>query len=135
MTKFQSFLFIDDDHFTNAFHDIVVETSGLCDNSTFIEDPLQGIAFFKDKYEQGEQLPQVLFLDINMPKMNGWEFIDALKQLAIRQLPIIVMLSTSTYQDDIDKAMSIPEIYKYLSKPLTNQQLEELLEDLKDQLG
>ena len=131
MTKFDLLVFIDDDDITNAFHEIIVEVSDLCKTAIFINDPLKGIAYFQNILEMEDKLPQVLFLDINMPKMNGWEFIEALKKVGLKQLPIIIILSTSDYDKDIERSKTTAEVYKYLNKPLAEGQLEELFEELK----
>ncbi len=130
MTKFNFLLFIDDDEITNAFHEIIVDTADICDRNLFISDPVEGIDFFKGLANKKEVFPEILFLDINMPKMNGWEFIEALKALNLESLPIIIMLSTSTYERDIQLAASNELVYKYINKPLEENILKALLSEL-----
>jgi len=71
MSKFDLLLFIDDDLLTNTFHEMVVNNAGLSMQNRFFSDPLEGIEYFRQYRNKNFVNPDVLFLDINMPKMNG----------------------------------------------------------------
>jgi CheY-like chemotaxis protein len=80
--------------------------------------------------------PNVLFLDINMPKCNGFEFLDLLAKneyLEIHNLRIII-LSSSTSLKDITRAKEHPLCSGYFSKPLTSQKLYDAINVNKDYL-
>ncbi len=74
--------------------------------------------------------PGIIFLDINMPGMNGWDFIDEYKKLPNEQKKkiIIAMLTTSINPDDENIANLTPEINMYLQKPLTVEKLENTID-------
>ncbi len=110
----------------NTFHEVVLSKSDLCEGYQFFEDPKKALRFFKDG--QG-QSPDAIFLDVNMPGMNGWEFIVALTQDQ-KQVPPIFMLTTSTYEADKRKAAKFQEVKGFLQKPLTLPTLKGVLEDL-----
>ncbi|WP_143961513.1 response regulator [Litoribacter populi] len=61
--------------------------------------------------------PNYLFLDLNMPEMNGWEFLDAFTSRETKY-PEIYILSSSVDESDINKAMNYSVVKRYLSKPL-----------------
>ena len=68
----------------------------------------------------------VVFLDINMPRMNGFEFLDALALEDVRfQARIILMLTTSLAPKDRDRALAHPLVSGFLNKPLTNAHRDE----------
>ncbi|GAB3893987.1 response regulator [Larkinella knui] len=75
-------------------------------------------------------LPELILLDINMPILNGWQFLDHFKLLgATGYQPIIYMVSSSMDQADVLKSQTYMELKGYLTKPLSRQQLTELLND------
>jgi response regulator RpfG family c-di-GMP phosphodiesterase len=81
---------------------------------------LDAINFFKAPLQE-EEIPEVIFLDINMPVMNGWEFIDEFVKIraGLQKKVDIYILSSSTDSHDIQKAKSNPEIKDYIVKPLS----------------
>jgi len=129
MSKFKQLVFIDDDNPTNVYHKIIVEESNLCDEAIFFESGIKAFEYFKNLTEQDEyQLPEMIFLDINMPVMNGWDFIKAFDQLPIKNPLFIVLLTTSLSTLDKEKADKIGKVHKFISKPLQVEMLQELNE-------
>lgn len=119
MSQILTYIIVDDDAFNNLLCKIVVEkTLGRVNIETFIV-PEQALDFIVDKYEN-ILLPTVLFLDINMPTMTGWEFMEKFEKLddAIKQQIIIYILSSSVDERDKDKANNNKYIKGFLSKPL-----------------
>lgn len=88
----------------------------------------EALTFFQTHHYQDELLPDVIFLDINMPVMNGWEFLEGFNKIKnkLNKDIVIYMVSSSMNQTDIDKARSFEYISQYLIKPVTLQQLKEL---------
>lgn len=76
--------------------------------------------------QQSDLAVDVVFLDINMPRMNGFEFLDALASEALQFKPrIILMLTTSLAPKDRVRAMAHPLVSGFLNKPLTAAHLDE----------
>lgn len=131
MKKFSFLVFVDDDHPSNVFHEIVLSESQLCENSQFFTSPLKALAFFEQlSLKENPEIPEILFLDINMPFMNGWEFLEKFQQLSFKILPKVIMLSSSNYPKDIEKAKNIPLVYTYMEKPLNEENLRILSQEL-----
>lgn len=78
---------------------------------------------------ENQDLPDTILLDINMPVMDGWQFLDEVE----RELPEILhkvkiyMVSTSIEATDKQKAMSNEHVLEYISKPISPEKLEEIL--------
>jgi len=80
--------------------------------------------------KENQTHPDIIFLDINMPKMDGWEFMEAYKELRANQKAkvVVVMLTTSTNPSDKERAGQFPDIIGFNSKPLTEEILNRILE-------
>jgi len=73
--------------------------------------------------------PDIILLDINMPEMDGWEFLETyLKIFPKEQLAHIFILSSSINQSDFDKAKNYPEIVDYIVKPFSKDKLLRAIE-------
>ncbi|WP_420582039.1 response regulator [Reichenbachiella sp.] len=74
-----------------------------------------------------EHLPDLILLDINMPVMDGWEFLEKFSEMTVSKDIPVVMLTSSINPDDIEKAKSHRLVKGFLSKPLNKDKLDEVL--------
>lgn len=118
MSNISTVYLVDDSDVDNYFHTIVSEKSGVVDRivaNTCPESALEGL---KNKpLQEGE----FIFLDINMPRMSGFEFLDELSRYPSIEVlpPFVVMVSTSSNPKDKERAHSYSIVKDYLTKPLT----------------
>ena len=89
--------------------------------------------FFITNSKVAELLPDVILLDINMPVMDGWDFLEWFKEYKLNfpKHISIFMVSSSIDRRDIEKAKSYAEVKDYISKPLTDGSFFEIVEQLK----
>jgi CheY-like chemotaxis protein len=119
MKKLNNVLLIDDDEDDNFFHKIALGEAGICETIKVAESGFKALDIIK-KQESG---PELIFLDINMPKMNGWEFLAEYQKLNLKTKPVIVMLTTSLNPQDRERSRGIPEVVTFRTKPLNVQML------------
>lgn len=121
LTKTSVIWFIDDDELWNMVHKKLVS----------ISIDLETKSFFNAKkalelLENTTEYPDVIFLDLMMPEMTGFEFLDALQNNGIN-VPVVV-LSSSIQDSDIDKSLTYDNVVTYLTKPLKKENLLLLLD-------
>ncbi|MCB9231194.1 MAG: response regulator [Bacteroidia bacterium] len=126
LPKLNAIMLIDDDLADNMYHSRIIKKAGCADHILVLDKPEEALSYLQN--QDGIQ-PDLIFLDINMPRMNGWEFLDRFRQLPENQNnpAIVVMLTTSLNPDDAKKAGQIDLVSKFLAKPLTPEALEEVL--------
>jgi CheY-like chemotaxis protein len=124
--KLNCILLVDDSPDDNYFHQIVIKKMDITHSIQVAQNGLEALEFLK---KENQIIPELIFLDINMPKMNGWEFLQEYKCLDQKQRAriTIMMLTTSGNPDDIRKAKEIEEVTGYKTKPLSAEMLTEIL--------
>lgn len=124
MAKLGSILFVDDDEVSNFLGVTVMRRMNVARQvlvSTDADEALELLA---------REPVHIVLLDINMPAMNGFEFLDALKQLGQNStvaIPAVVMLTSSTNRMDRAKAEQYPMVKGYLTKPLKEEDVDYLV--------
>jgi CheY-like chemotaxis protein len=126
MKKLKCILLIEDNEFVNVYNRKIIEKLNVTDRVEVIEDGNEGLDYL-NKEDNGNEKPDLILLDINMPRMNGWEFIEEYLKLNRRQKTRIVILSTSPNPDDIKKYSSFPEILCFEKKPLTKEKIRSII--------
>ena len=115
-------LLIDDDPMSNVFGSIIIKKNNPNYNVIPLNSAVEAIAYLKDETKTN---PKLIFLDLNMPVMNGWEFLDEYRKL---NLSInIVLLTSSSSLEDIIKSQEYIEIKQYFLKPITNDTLKQVV--------
>lgn len=125
--KLNCILLVDDDHEDSYFHKLVIDEMDITNSVQVAENGIEALEFLKNN----PVVPELIFLDINMPKMNGWEFLEQYKHLdKSRKARItIVMLTTSVNPDDLKKAREMEDVTGYKTKPLSVEMLNEILQN------
>jgi len=95
-----------------------------------LKDGQEAIEFFHQNMDELSQLPDIILLDINMPRLNGWQFLDQLRNSGIAfYRPSIYMVSSSTDEIDIATANSYQEVIRFISKPIRKEVLREIISE------
>ncbi len=122
-------LLVDDDDVTNF---LSKEMLRIYMPSPLIDTVVNGheaIEYLRSRADHPDQLPDIILLDINMPVMDGWEFLaefDKLKRPGFEKIHII-MFTSSVYYEDIDKARTYTTVKDIFSKPLDESKIKEII--------
>ena len=129
MEKLKRILLIDDDVNTNFYNRILFEQAKVCDEILEFQNAEEGLDFLKKENEVS-----LILLDINMPIMNGWQFLEAYEQLNKKQKEaiIVVMLTSSINMDDQEKAAKYDSVKKFIRKPISPELINEIMELFHD---
>lgn len=126
---YKRFIVIDDDPINNLLCSMSIKKSVPdADVITFTEGGI-GLDFIKSNFKDPNGGTAILFLDINMPTMSGWEFMDEFQNVepVIKDQVFIYILSSSVSQVDKDKAKNHPDVIDYIEKPLLKDVLNACL--------
>ncbi len=125
MKRVETICIIDDDSLYTMLLKRKIEKLNLCKSITTFLNGEIAIERIKQQIDTNEDLPDVILLDINMPVMNGWEFMEAfIKLLPLLNKKIAIYISSSSIAaEDRLKAQSYREIENYITKPIENDML------------
>ncbi len=126
MEKLQKVLLVDDDDIVNSINKVIIKHAKFAEEIVVQTVASEAIEYVKDQKEQGT-LPDLIFLDINMPEMDGWDFVDEYVKIGFEEDgPRIIMLTSSINPRDENRASLIDEITDFMSKPLSPEVLEKI---------
>ena len=121
-------MLVDDNPDDNFYHERVIKRNDAADIVVAKQTAMDALKYLKSKKDNSETHPNLIFLDINMPGMNGWEFLVEYYKLdkQFKSKAIVVMLTTSDNPDDKMKAKLFNGVSDFKTKPLTKEMLEDI---------
>lgn len=133
--KLKCILLIDDDEPTNFLNKLILKEMNCAEKIEVAQSGPEAIKFlntiWSNKEYKDQVIPDIVFLDINMPAMDGWEFVNALETFNSdrKNKHITIMLTTSLNPDDEKKSRTVKQINEYRRKPLSREMMEEILDE------
>lgn len=134
MTKpLQKVLLVDDDTVTNLLHTRLIKRTGLVEQVDVATDGVAALEYLHQIEQSKDVQPELILLDINMPRMNGFEFLEVYATLPYvpYDQQIVVMLSTSLLQSDHQRAENDPNVHKFANKPIYIEEIEALVAEIQ----
>ncbi len=129
MQQLEQIVLIDDDSFDNKYHTKVIERTGLVKNIRSFNMAEDALDYFREK---GPDVADLVFLDINMPRMDGFELLEqARAEFGTRfEKFVVIMLTTSLDPTDRARAENFPVVRDYVQKSLSKDVFVHLVEGL-----
>ncbi len=132
-TAYNAVMLIDDNEIDNLINQRIIESAGICKYIFTHTGGKSAIEFLKNAEKIAEAgnntvMPDVIFLDIDMPLMDGFQFLDEFENLTERTKNFckIVMLTSSINSRDVKKSKKYDNVKEYINKPLTKESLKGL---------
>ena len=135
MHRVKEIMLIDDDRATNYLSKYVIDDLDCCNQLTVHDMAQDALDDLLGRINYQQALPEIIFLDLNMPRMNGWEFLEQYKEFDLSlftKVPDIYVLSTTMNPQDLLKAESIKVVTKFYAKPLTGEIIIETVSNNSD---
>ncbi|AXP83043.1 Chemotaxis protein CheY [Mariniflexile rhizosphaerae] len=132
MNPIRTLTLIDDDDIFVFLTKKAIEQTKLVELIKVFKNGLDALNFLKENKHNVDALPEIILLDLSMPIMNGWQFLEEYTKLnpTIGKNITIYICSSSISHDDITRAKAINEVSDYVIKPITKDKLIDLIKKL-----
>lgn len=129
MNRLNCILFVDDDVATVYLHKRLINKLDLTEKLVTCKHGLEAMEYISDPTAADYTAPNLIFLDVNMPQMDGFEFLQAYSKLSpeLRVADHIIMLTSSLMEGDVVRAEGLG-VTEYVDKPLTERKMRSLVE-------
>ena|SRR2546428_8450893 len=132
MKSIDNLCVIDDDKVCQFIIKTYAAKRSLAKNMQLFTDASDALQYLKNVSTDPKRLPDMILLDINMPIMDGWTFLDEFQKIrkGMRKDIIINMITSSIHEDDMLKSKSYSDISGFYVKPINEQLIMDMFEQL-----
>jgi CheY-like chemotaxis protein len=125
ITRYKKIMVIDDTHLDRFVAERLLTKNAVAEEVVCLESAQHGLDYLNDCILNNDPLPDLILLDIRMPGMDGFEFLEEFDKLpeSITTVCNIMMLSTSLDPDDLEKVQRNRHVKKFINKPLSKDKL------------
>ena len=124
---------IDDDKFFQFNTRLIIEETGRVNQVIQFKDGEEAINYFLENKNEEAKIPDLVFLDLNMPYLDGWQFLDEFTANTFnKEVITIYICSSSNRQIDHDRFAKYSTLKGYLLKPISKSEVTKVLEDELD---
>ncbi len=117
---------VDDDQIFVFVLKKLMQKAGCFERVINITNGLEAIDTLTADFQSGKPLPDVIFLDLNMPVLDGWQFLDEVEQLPFKEQLCIYVVSSSINAVEIEKVRQYTTVKSFVTKPVTQQWVSNL---------
>lgn len=131
MKRLNLILLVDDDETTNYLNKRLLDRMDIADHIEVATNGDEALKFIRTSEEEYNVLPDLMFLDIKMPVMDGFEFLETYHQLPdhLKQSIVVMMLTSSASFYDLERLKKYSAVEKHISKPLQEEHVREILKE------
>lgn len=125
--KINRIMLVDDDEIhSNLCYELILR-AGIANHVSIFNDAEEALDHLRSRVGNADELPDVIFLDINMPFMDGWDFLDAYEEFRtqMKKEIMLILLTSSVYKNDIEKAKQYKAVSEYIKTPISIDKLVE----------
>lgn len=128
MSKLSSILLVEDDSITNFINERLLRKLNVAENIKIALNGYEAISIIQKTVQENKPCPNLIFLDINMPVMDGFEFLNEFRLLDFpnKDDVVIIVLTTSTNITDIEKLKGSGNT-DFINKPLTKEKVQDVI--------
>ena len=132
MSSLCNVMLVDDDDIFVYLTKKTIDKTELINLMNVVNNGFDAINFFKENAGNPEALPEIILLDLSMPVMDGWQFLEEYTLLApqLNKKIVIYIITSSISPDDIEKARRIAAVSDYMIKPVTKEKLTHIVKSL-----
>ncbi len=129
MKKIEIIALIDDDPAFVFITEKIIEKTNHFKEVKVFDNGLYALNYLKENLNNDTHLPNIIFLDLSMPIMDGWQFLDeyALLEIKNKSKITVYICSSSISPYDITRAKSISDVTDFIIKPITKEKLTEIV--------
>lgn len=121
-------LLVDDDRLTNTFHQEILKRIDRVNSVDAVDSGKKALLFLTERIRNNIKIPELILVDIYMPEMSGFEFMESLEQVLdtneLKSQTMVNVLSSTQSKRDIERFVHSTLAVKFISKPLTKDKLE-----------
>lgn len=132
MKKIDTACIIDDDPIFIYGTRKIMELTSFCEHFMIYQNGKEAFDGLKSIMELQQQMPDVIFLDLNMPIWDGWQFLDEFTKIPPVQPILIYIVTSSINPQDIERAKTYSRVNNYFIKPITTSNLQSVLQTISN---
>jgi CheY-like chemotaxis protein len=130
MRKVKLAYIIDDEEIITYLAGLLITQAHFSEKTEMFANGQEAINKLREIIDEDERLPDVILFDLNMPLMDGWQFVEEYQKLNLRHKVPLFVFTSSINAADRERASTYKAIKGYIQKPLTEQKLEKVLRSL-----
>jgi CheY-like chemotaxis protein len=128
MKKIEIACIIDDDPIYVFCTKRIMDLADFCESFLIFHNGKEALDRLSAIIKNDDRLPEVILLDLNMPVMDGWEFLDEFTKIPVAKKVTIYIVTSSIDPADVQKAKQYENVNNYVVKPVTVEMLKDILE-------
>lgn len=115
---------IDDDQLSIKLMSMIITKNNFCEKIMAFHNPQTALDELKKNTVHSAKLPDVILLDLNMPVLDGWQFLDELNQISFAKKIVVFIVSSSIDPCDLEMTKKYPMVTNYIIKPINSEKLK-----------